>query len=286
MLMAAFAVTADAGELRAGVAKVDITNYDAGPANDPLFAKALVLKNGETVLAIVTVDAVAIGEIGPIGNDFLGVVRASLENDYGIPRTNVLVNASHCHGIVRGDAAALTVDAVAAALENLAPVSVGVGTGREDRISENRRFDLVNGDQVDSRRAYALPPDKSFASVGPIDPEIGVLRLDRKDGSPFAVVYNFACHPIQGVPSGGNTADMIGFASKVIEENLGPDVIALFLQGCAGDINPAYYKDVDHPYDAEPLGNLLGLSTLRAWRSIETGGDAGVEVLQKRCRCR
>ena len=69
-----------AAELCAGVAKVDITDRAAGPVNDPLFAKALVLKRGETTVVLITVDAVAIGEIGRIGNGFLAEVRA--KGDY------------------------------------------------------------------------------------------------------------------------------------------------------------------------------------------------------------
>jgi hypothetical protein len=57
---------ADAAQLRAGVAKVDITDTEAGPVNDRLFVKALVLKDDDATTAIVTVDAVAIGEIGPL----------------------------------------------------------------------------------------------------------------------------------------------------------------------------------------------------------------------------
>ena len=38
------AKTAPTAELQAGVAKVEITDR-AGPVNDPLYAKALVLKN-------------------------------------------------------------------------------------------------------------------------------------------------------------------------------------------------------------------------------------------------
>ncbi len=81
------------------------------------------------------------------------------------------------------------------------------------------------------------------------------------------MIYNFAVHPIQGVPSGGNTADMIGFASKVIEDNM-EGTMAFFLQGCGGDINPVSYKGVETPPDAEPLGNMLGLSVLRALKEI------------------
>ena len=49
----------------------------AGTPGDPLYAKALVLSDGETTAVIVTVDAVAIGEIGPIGKDYLARVRRS-----------------------------------------------------------------------------------------------------------------------------------------------------------------------------------------------------------------
>lgn len=265
----------NAEPLLAGVAKVDITNVDAGPVNDPLYAKALVLKSGDTTAVLVTVDAVAIGEIGPIKSDYLPKVREGLKADLGIPPGSVLVNASHCHGIVCSDVAERTIAAVKAAHAKLVPVKVGAGAGHEDRIMENRRLKLKSGKVADVRHAYALPPDEEVAEVGPVDPQIGILRLDRADapGGTLAVLYNFACHPIQGVPSGGNTADLIGFSSKVIEENLGPDSLALFFQGCGGDINPALYKDVENPRSGEPLGNLLGLSTLRDARKIECRAD-------------
>ncbi len=257
------------GELLAGAAKVDITDREAGPVNDPLYVKALVLRSRGTTTVIITVDAVAIGEIGRIKNDYLPNVRRDLKNELGIEPTHVFANASHCHGVVRNDVHKLTVQAVTQAMQHLVPVQIGVGVGHEDRISENRRLKLKSGKEIDVRHAYSMPPDDEVAEVGPIDPQIGVLRIDRLDGSTLAVVYNFACHPIQGVPSKGNTADIVGFASQVIEENLGPETIALFLQGCGGDINPVFYKDVDHPRSAEPLGHMLGLSTLKAVRQIE-----------------
>lgn len=59
------------GGLLAGAAKVDITNVDAGPVDGPMHVRALVLQNKATTAVIITVDAVAIGEIGHIGNDYL-----------------------------------------------------------------------------------------------------------------------------------------------------------------------------------------------------------------------
>lgn len=276
-----FFISYAAEVLSVGAAKSDITNYDAGPVNDPLYVKALTIKSEAQTLVIITVDAVALAEIGPIGNAYLPSVRTRLNQELGVDPKLVLVNASHCHGIVCDDVAERTVQVVKEAVEHTVPVLVGAGSGHEDRIMENRRYKLNSGEETDSRHAYSMPPDEAVADVGPIDPEIGLLRLDREDGRTLAVVYNFACHPIMGVPSHGNTADIAGFASKVIEENLGDDTLALFLQGFAGDVNPAFYKDTDHPRDAEPLGNLLGLSALRALHGIECSKEANLRVLNE-----
>ncbi|MFO0905106.1 MAG: hypothetical protein U0939_19020 [Pirellulales bacterium] len=270
-----------AGPLLAGAAKVDVTNRDQGPAADTLYVKALVLKEGATTFALITVDAVAIGEIGPIGNDYLNKMRQALQAKHGIAPERVLVNASHCHGIVRRDLDVLTVQAVEEALQQLTPVKIGVGKGREDRISENRRLKLKDGSTTDVRHAYSVSSDEEIAEIGPIDPEIGILRLDRLDGRPLAVVYHFACHPIQGVPGGKNTADLTGYASQTIEDAIGGGCIALFVQGCGGDINPVLYKDVDHPRHAQLHGTLLGASTLKAWRGIQVQDDSRLAVLHE-----
>lgn len=266
-----------ATELRAGTAKIDITDRTV-PVNDPCFAKALVLKNGETTAVLITVDAVAIGEIGRIGNGFLATVRGQLEKEAGIPPESVIINASHCHGIIRADTAQLVVQVVMEAAKNLVPVKVGTGSGKETRISENRRLMMKDGSEVDMRRAYSMPRDEDVASVGPIDPQIGLLKLDRADGTPMAVVYNFACHPIMNPPSKGNSADYPGFASKVIEEALGSGAMAFFIQGCGGDINPVRYKEVTRPADAEPLGTMLGANVLGTARNIETKEQDDLKV--------
>lgn len=282
VLFGSFSMTdAQAAPLTAGVAKVDITNVDAGPVNDRLWVKALVIKSDSTTAVIITLDAVAVGEIGHIKNDYLPKVRARIEKELGIQPTSVLVNASHCHGVVCSDVDERTFQAVKLATQNMVPVRIGTGRGHEDRVSENRRLKLKNGKELDVRHAYSLPADAEVAEIGPIDPDIGILRLDRTDGRTLAVIYQFACHPIQGVPNKGNTADMTGFASQVIEDNLSNGTIALFLQGCGGDINPITYKDVNTPRNAETLGNMLGLSTLKALRKIRSQDDARLKVINE-----
>ena len=94
----AAASDAEGGGLRAGVAKSDITTSAEGVRiNDPLYAKALVMDDGTTRLAIVAMDVTAIGGIGEVGDDFLPNLRARIERELGIPARNVLVNASHNH---------------------------------------------------------------------------------------------------------------------------------------------------------------------------------------------
>lgn len=280
-----FGFSSEQLRLKAGVGKVDITNKNVPLVNDPLFVKALTISDGEHTYAIITIDAVAIAEIGTIRDPFFQRVRETLQKELGIAPEHVIVNASHCHGVVCDDIEQRTVEAVRIATQKMVDVQVGSGTGHEDHVSENRRMLLKSGKEADVRHAYALPPDEEVLSVGPIDPEIGILRFDRipetgsTDAKPIAILYNFACHPIQGVPNGGNTADLVGFASKAIEENTG--AMAFFIQGCAGDINPIQYKDVDHPRDAEPLGNRLGLSVLRGVHNIETHSKVGFAWLHE-----
>lgn len=264
------------GTLRAGVGRADITaSGDGVRVHDPLYAKALVLDDGHTRVAVVAMDVVAIGGIGDVSDDFLPRLRARLEAELGIPGDHVLVNASHTHPPGRmlcDDEAQLqrTFDAVRQAADSLEPVTVGAGRGYEDRIMINRTLRLRDGSGWTIRHANPCPPDDAVAALGPVDPEIGLLRVDREDGRPLAVVYNFACHPLLGVPGGALTANFPGFASAIIEETL-DGATALFLQGAGGDVTEVLYKDANRPRDARPVGVVLGLSALRALKQIRTG---------------
>jgi hypothetical protein len=262
--------------LRAGTGKREISTSAPGVVvNDPLYAKALVLDDGNIRLAIIAMDAVAIGGICDIQDDFLPELRNRIEQNLGIPEDNVLVNASHTHTVEPmlcppTEQLERTLDAVRQAADNMTEVKVGAGSGHEDRIMINRTLRLKNGRGWTIRQTNPCPPDDEVAELGPVDPEIGIIRFDRLDGTPFAVIYNFACHPLIGVPGGAVTANYPGFASKVIEDSLGNGVMALFLQGAGGDITEVLYKDANRPRDCKPVGTMLGLSTLKALRNIKT----------------
>lgn len=278
LFVAQASVPLAAAELRAGTAVVDVTDPRAERVHDPSMAKVLLFEQAGKRGVLVTIDAVAIGGIGPIGDGFLAELRARLARDHAIPPDGVIVNASHCHAAVCADVADRVVAAVAEAKRNMVPVKAGTGTASETRISENRRVELVDGSQADMRRAYSMPADEAIAAVAPIDPQVGLLELDRLDGSTLAVVYLFACHPIMNPPRRGTSADFPAVASRVVEEALGGDAVAFFVQGCGGDINPVRYKEVDRPADAEPLGSMLGGTVLAGLARIETTADAPLLV--------
>ena len=56
--------------LEAGTAVVDVTDRTI-PVHDTLHAKALILKEGDRTVVLLTIDAVALGELGRIKSDFL-----------------------------------------------------------------------------------------------------------------------------------------------------------------------------------------------------------------------
>ena len=252
--------------------------------HDPLEAKALVIGNGDTKAAIISMDVIAIGGIGELSEDFLPELRRKVQDELGIKGQNILVNASHNHlvgGQLAGDVVERTFSAVREAVANMEPVTVGGGSGHEERISMNRRVELKNGRAWTIRHANPCPPDEEVSGVGPMDPEIGILKLNRLDGTTKAVVYNFAAHPYTGVPGGGVTAEMPGFASEVIENQLNEDAVALFLQGAAGDITEVLYKDVNRARDSRPFGRMLGLSTMKAVRKINTEETDRLSVINE-----
>lgn len=272
--------TALGAGLRAGVSKINITrDKPTGFVNDPLFSRALVLDDGNTRIAMVSLDILEIS--------FTDVdkIKTRIESETNISRNNIIINVSHNHWVndqLAEDYLERAIKAVKEASQKMVPVKTGAGEGIEKRITMNRRLILTNGKEWTIRRATPEPEDDMVKGIAePFDPEIGILRLDRIDGKPFAVLYTFACHNYTGVPNRGATAGFPGFASDVIEETLGNGAIAMFMQGAAGDITPVLYKDVNTPKQDEAFGTMLGLSTLTGFRNIQVKKDARISIFRE-----
>lgn len=270
-------------KLFAGVAKRDITIDSPNVrVNDPLYVKALVLDDGRMRLAIVTMDVTSIGGrtisqemLFDVSDDFMPRLRTRVEAELNIPASGVTVSASHTHPfhgrMLCDDEQQIerTLDAIRSACQNMQPVQIGTGVGYEDRLTVNRTLRLKDGRHWCVRMGNPCPPDELVEDVGPIDPSIGIVRVDRLDGRPLAVVYNFASHLLMGVPKGGATADFPGFASKVIENHLGHDAQAFFIQGTVGDVIEIHNKDINRPKNGEDNGTVLGLTVIDALKRIK-----------------
>lgn len=218
--------------LRVGAARVDVTPAQL-PRNylgvlDRLYARAIVLDNGEATAALISVDA------GAVPDATWQAVTKQVETELRIPPTNVLLTATHTHSAGGGQSAEYAgkiVDAVRQARQALAPARVGYGTGMS-YINVNRQ--IVD---PDTGRWW-----EGANREGPSDKTVAVLTFERPDGVPIAVYYNYAVHGVIAGQLDEISGDIPGAASRYVEESFGRDVVALFSLGAAGDQNPIYFQ--------------------------------------------
>ena len=283
VLLLASGLSAQTAEMKAGVAKVDITPplgtrmwgyFDrvkgATGVLDPLYARVLVLEAGGKSLAYVDLD---LGRtFGPASLDRL---RKTARQDSQID--DLIVQATHTHaGPIIMDAypngpPAWEADdlqrinaAIHDAAEHLVPVRLGVGYGAA-YIGYNRRH-------VDPDGAISmLWSNATQAPTYPVDPLFEVLRIDQMDGQPLAILVNYAAHPVTfGSDALRYSADFPGVMCKVVEQAFGGKPLAFFAQGADGDIN---VFDAGTPINLDVVGR-------RDWAG-ETLGKAAVSTAQQ-----
>lgn len=223
-----------AGQLRAGAARIDVTPAAAElpPGSqgilDPLYARAIVVDNGHDRAAMLTVDA------GALSTALWEELRLRAENELDIPRDNFLLTATHTHSapFVRGDGFGDVVfEAVRQASEKLQPARMAFGTGKS-WINVNRN--IIN---PENRRWWEGPNYE-----GPSDKTVAVMRLEALDGTPIAVYYNYAVHPVITGNLDMISADIPGAASNYLEASMGGDAVAVWSSGASGDQNPIFFN--------------------------------------------
>ena len=270
---------------KAGVAKIPITptnslwmagfgartNGSRGTLQE-LHAKALALEDQDGRRSVlVTTDLV--GFPATIAK----TIADRVNQQHGLSRERLILNSSHTHsGPQMSDRLVFWSDwrmspaqvrdiedytrrledkvvaVIGTALSDLQPAQLSFGRTAM-RFAVNRRLKTEKG-------YYA-----SFVPnpAGPVDHDVPLLRIDSEGGLLRGVVFGYACHPTALLPDNYRfCGDYAGFAQAWLEQQH-PDAVALFVQGCGGDIMVSPRGTVEL---AQNYGELLAAAVNQAVR--------------------
>lgn len=291
LLLLAAANSVFAGDLTAGLARVEITppvgfamgGYAArqGPStgvHDSLYATVLLLKADGVSVAIVSCDLRSFPS-----ERIINLARERKLADH------VLIAVTHNHSgpMTWEDKSwpspgrswfAETEDKILQAIEDaskkLFPARIATGFG-EIYLGHNRRKVSADG------KATMVWRNAERAPTSPIDPTVGVIRIDDETGKPRAVIVNYACHAVVLGPDNRQiSADYPGYLRQRIEQAL-PGALCLFTQGGAGDINPYLDKQPvakNGFSEAEKMAGALADEALKVARKVKPQANASAKL--------
>ena len=286
-----FAAVVEASELSAGVARVEITppvgfpmgGYAARQGastgiHDPLFATILLLKAEGGSVAIVSCDVLSFP-----AERILALARERKLADH------VLIAATHNHsGPITwrdkswpspdrpwyAEAENKILSAIEEASKKMFPARIAAGFV-EIYLGHNRRKVSADG------KVTMFWRNAERAPTSPIDPTVGVIRVDDETGKPRAVLVNYACHAVVLGPDNRQiSADYPGYLRKRIESEL-PGALCLFVQGGAGDINPYLDKQpvTENGFgEAEKTGNALAGEVLKVASKLKPAANTSAKL--------
>ena len=228
-----------------------------------LTATALVLSDGETKVVILALDLAHLGvDISMIGqhptNEYRDLIAAALR----IPRSHVMINSSHNHSGPAVPGYMLDNDEDRTFKErykrDLLRWLVEAAVEADQELQPARSRGSGEATLAVYRREYQDGHDVLGEVPGhPIDPSVGVIRVDDVEGNPIAIVFRYSCHPVTiGGRSAVASTDYPGPARDVLERSLGG--LAVFLQGCGGNINPTY--GIGYEVDCRDIKRRMGLA--------------------------
>ena len=253
---------------RAGAAAVDVTperfpvavncgftEVAGTAARDRLHARALVLDDGPTRLAVIIVDSCM------MPREFLDRAKESIAAETKIPADRQLIAATHTHtapavmGCLGSDPDPVygaflerqLVQSVRQAVANLAPATAGWAVASAAGLTNNRqwvlRSDKVRADPfgdltVRSNMHPGYLNQDFVGPSGPVDPWLTALSVRTLEGKPLALLTNFSMHYFGSAPV---SADYFGRVCALLEKRVGggkgPAFVALHSQGTAGDLH-------------------------------------------------
>ena len=294
---------ADKPVLRAGAAAVDITptvlpsplgngwtKQSIGKVHDPLWARALVLDDGVTKLAMVVVDSTM------VPREIYDGAKRIAEKATGIPAAHMLMSATHNHSapataelgrnkpdehypqLLREKLAAAVIEAH----RRLEPAKVGVAAVdvpdevfcRRWIVREGKLPPDPFGRTTDRVKMNPGPlGDDLVRPAGPVDPQLSIVAASALDGRPIALFATYSLHYVGGVPAGMFSADYFAeFAGQVKQRLHGDErFTAAMANGTSGDINNQDYRKapVKGAKRPEPMQRIREVASKLADRAVE-----------------
>ncbi|MFC1614269.1 neutral/alkaline non-lysosomal ceramidase N-terminal domain-containing protein [Gemmatimonadota bacterium] len=275
----------------------EIRNKPSEGISDTLYAKALVLSDGRTEVAVLSADLIG------VTSEIVSAVRGSVEKQTGIPGSNILITATHTHfgpvikkypkpsnpELVEAPdpeqqyierLKEKMVSVIAQAHDGMTGVRVGATKGQAPELIYNRRTKRPDGSVV---MTFVLPPEEEGLIFGPVDPEVGVLRMENSEGALLGSMINFACHPVSGGGHGEGweswfydiSADYPAYAVRVVEQAEGGN--CLFTLGTAGDMVPIR-RGMKPRFR---IGRALGGEALRRLQFVPMLDHASLAAVQR-----
>ena len=249
--------------------------------------------DGEEVALICTFDCSCIAE------HIAAPMLKMLEESFGIPEKNVILQATHTHAgptmysrheLFPGVAEYLDtvfhpalLKVAEEALTDLAPAKLFIGKGKTEKLNYVRRYvSRVDGSFLGNWPENGQDGTKIMHESEP-DEEMQVMRFVR-EGKKDVILVNWQCHPTSsgGSKKTNTSSDWPGIVRNTVGE--AEDAICVFHQGAAGNLIPysAIEGEKGYPGDAfREHGALISQTALEILKNNMTPARTGKLIITK-----
>lgn len=226
--------------------------YNTG-VHDPLYGACMYLNNGDTEVAMVTLDLLFFSK------KHVAAVRRRVEEVCGIPGGNIMISTSHTHS-----------GPWAAGRKDLESLEKGVGQPMEyvnelmDKLvhiitaAKANAFEAAFASGTAICGAEAGVGGNRRVRGGPHDPLVSVMAVKDMNDVVRGIFVNYSLHPtFIHEWSTVCTADYPGYIRVQIGE-LAKDAVFGFSQGASGNQSSRYYRQGESYDEAERVGRTIG----------------------------
>lgn len=277
--------------------------FYAHTIHDPLYAKALVLQNTGTTLAIVMVDICAMDK------EFIKEVKKETTALTGLPAEHILIAATHTHyaGSVvdllggpcdlpyRKGLLKKIVQSVVDAMQQLRPARIGFASVDVPEHVVCRRYYMKPGYKAINPVTGELDIIKTNPAGGEayidkraseVDPELSAVGVQSVEGRWIGLLANYSMHYVGDCTNGTVTADYFGVFARHLAAMLcaGDNFVAMLSNGTSGDANiwdflqPDRYPKEEHQ-KKEMIGRDLAAKLTEAMKDISWQTDPSLAAV-------